>query len=75
MQDTPPGVAAVDLPRMFDRLFRAERSRNRASGGSGLGLAIADALIRAHGGLIRARSASLGGLCMHITLPALGANP
>lgn len=75
MQDTPPGVAAVDLPRLFDRLFRAERSRNRASGGSGLGLAIADALIRAHGGLIRARSASLGGLCMHITLPALGANP
>jgi len=70
-QDSTPGVAEVDLPKLFDRLFRGERSRNRASGGSGLGLSIVEAIIRAHHGTVQARPATLGGLCMHIQLPAM----
>ena len=48
--DTGPGIDAADLPLVFDRFWRAEKSRNRHTGGSGLGLAIVRQLIRAHGG-------------------------
>jgi two-component system sensor histidine kinase BaeS len=69
VEDTPPGVSAEDLPRLFDRLYRVERSRNRASGGAGLGLAICHAIVAAHGGRIDAQSSPLGGLRVVVELP------
>ena len=54
--DTGSGIAPEDLPRIFDRLYRADPSRDRATGGSGLGLTIARQLVEAHGGAIWAES-------------------
>ena len=53
LDDSAPGVPAHELPRIFERLYRAETSRNRDHGGSGLGLAICRAIVQAHGGSIR----------------------
>lgn len=50
--DDGPGLAPTDLPHVFDRFWRGERSRNRATGGSGLGLAIVRQLVEAHGGYV-----------------------
>ncbi len=69
LDDSAPGVAEDELPRLFERLFRAEASRNRALGGSGLGLAICRAIVDAHGGDIDAQASPLGGLRIVITLP------
>lgn len=69
IEDTPPGVPAQDLPRLFERLYRAERSRTRASGGAGLGLAICRAIVDAHGGHIDAQPSPLGGLRVVTRLP------
>ena len=55
--DTGRGIAAEDLPRLFDRFYRADPSRSRGTGGAGLGLTIARQLIEAHGGQIEAQSA------------------
>ncbi len=56
VSDTGPGIASKDLPHVFDRFYRADAARDRASGGSGLGLAIARALVEAHGGQIQVES-------------------
>lgn len=50
VKDTGSGIRHEDLPRVFDRFWRAERSRSRRTGGSGLGLSIVRQLVRAHGG-------------------------
>jgi two-component system sensor histidine kinase BaeS len=61
-EDSAPGVAQADLPRLTERLYRVEGSRSRAGGGSGLGLAIVRAIVEAHGGTLAARASPLGGL-------------
>jgi two-component system sensor histidine kinase BaeS len=71
-QDSPPGVPDEALGRLFDRLFRVDRSRSRALGGSGLGLSIAKRIVEAHGGEMRAAHAVTGGLEMTVTLPLAG---
>ncbi|MBE7374160.1 ATP-binding protein [Pseudomonas lopnurensis] len=67
--DSAPGVAETDLPRLFERFFRGEASRGRASGGSGLGLAICRSIAEAHGGSLQARPSPLGGLWLQLSLP------
>jgi two-component system sensor histidine kinase BaeS len=65
-------VPTEALPRLFERLFRVESSRNRQLGGSGLGLAISRSVVEAHGGVIVARASTLGGLWVEVRLPLSG---
>ena len=67
--DSGPGIAAEDLPRVFDRFSRLDPARSRACGGSGLGLAICKALVEAHGGRIWANSTPGTGSSFVLTLP------
>ena len=67
--DSGPGMSPEDYPRLFDRFYRREASRNRATGGSGLGLAICRGIVEAHGGRIMAQASPLGGLRVRIELP------
>jgi signal transduction histidine kinase len=67
--DTGAGIPPEDLPHVFDRFYRADPSRSRATGGSGLGLAIARQLVRAHGGEISVRSARGQGTIFSFWLP------
>ncbi len=68
-QDSAPGLTAEQCQRIFERFYRCESSRNRASGGSGLGLSICYNIIEAHNGLIQAEISPLGGLKIHVELP------
>lgn len=56
IRDQGQGIPAADLPRVFDRFFRGERSRSRQTGGAGLGLAIVQSIVTAHGGRIEIES-------------------
>jgi len=68
--DTGPGIAPEDLPRIFDRFYRADPSRDRSTGGAGLGLTIARRLAEAHGGIIGAESEVGHGSRFTVRLPA-----
>ncbi|PKN88129.1 MAG: two-component sensor histidine kinase [Chloroflexi bacterium HGW-Chloroflexi-8] len=73
ISDTGIGIALDHLPFIFNRFYRTDKSRTRASGGSGIGLTIAQALVKAHHGRIWAESAGEGkGSSFHFTLPAAG---
>ena len=67
--DTGPGISPEDLPRIFDRFYRADPSRARANGNTGLGLAIAQAIVQAHHGTIEVHSTPGEGARFTITLP------
>lgn len=68
-QDTPPCVAEDEIDKLFDKLYRVEKSRNRATGGAGLGLAICKTIVADHGGCISAQKSPLGGLWISVQLP------
>ncbi|MGH8630105.1 MAG: sensor histidine kinase [Burkholderiales bacterium] len=69
VSDTGEGIAEADLPHVFDRFWRGDKSRDRETGGSGLGLAIARRLIEAHGGQMGVESAQHRGSRFWFRLP------
>jgi two-component system sensor histidine kinase BaeS len=75
VEDSGPGVAPELLPRIFERFFRVESSRNRKDGGSGLGLAICRSVVEAHGGHIIATASPLGGLRIEVRVPVAEKKP
>jgi two-component system OmpR family sensor kinase/two-component system sensor histidine kinase BaeS len=75
VSDTGRGIAPEDLPHVFDRFYRADRSRARGSGGAGLGLAITRQIVVAHGGQIWAESELGHGTTISIALPVAEAEP
>jgi len=68
-EDSGPGVPDEALPRLFDRLYRVDSSRDRNSGGSGLGLSICRHIVEKHNGRIWAQHSPAGGLSIGIRLP------
>ena len=75
VSDTGRGIPADDLPRVFDRFYRVERSRSREAGGTGLGLAITRHIVEAHGGRISAASRLNAGSTFTFTLPLVHSSP
>ncbi len=77
VQDTGTGIPSQDLPRIFERFYQVDRSRQRRYGrrGSGLGLAIVHQLVEAHGGRIQARSQPGKGTAFQVRLPTSGSAP
>jgi len=69
VKDNGEGIRTEDLPHIFDRFYRGEKSRSRGTGGAGLGLAIASGVIEAHGGKIWVKSHSGEGTCFSFSLP------
>ena len=70
VRDTGSGIAPEHLPNIFERFYRADRARSRATGGAGLGLAIVKQLVAAHGGWVWAESQIGEGAQFTFTLPA-----
>lgn len=68
IEDNGKGIAARDLPKIFERFYRTDASRNSTKGGSGIGLSIVKKIIEDHGGYIWATSKEGEGTCMHIVL-------
>jgi signal transduction histidine kinase len=71
VSDTGIGIAEDELRRVFDRFWRSDRSRSRATGGSGIGLAVVRELVEAHGGEVDVESALGRGTLFRVMLPAL----
>jgi two-component system OmpR family sensor kinase len=67
--DSGPGIPVDDRPRVFERFYRADTSRTRASGGTGLGLSIVAALVAAHRGRVEVLDTPGGGATFRVTLP------
>lgn len=73
--DKGPGMNDQDASRVFERFYRTDSSRARASGGTGLGLSIVDSLVRAHGGVVALKTAPGEGCCFRVTLPRVSDAP
>jgi signal transduction histidine kinase len=73
VEDDGPGIPAVQRERVFDRFYRTDAARDRASGGTGLGLAIVRAIAEAHGGRVAAGRSHEGGARIEIELPRFSA--
>ncbi|MGV0852188.1 sensor histidine kinase [Mycolicibacterium phlei] len=71
--DEGPGMTAEDAERVFERFYRADSSRTRASGGTGLGLSIVDSLVHAHGGTVAVATAPGHGCTFTVRLPRIAA--
>jgi signal transduction histidine kinase len=69
VSDTGTGIAPEDLQFIFERFYRAERARERATGGAGIGLTVARSLVVAHGGSVRAESEPGRGTTIYFTIP------
>jgi len=69
VHDSGQGIQPEDLPHVFERFYRADRSRTRGSGGTGLGLAIAKHIVEAHGGRISVSSRLNEGTTFKVTIP------
>jgi signal transduction histidine kinase len=69
VRDTGPGIAAEDVPLIFDRFYRVDKSRSRAAGGSGLGLAIVRKIAEDHGGMVEVESVVGQGSAFRLILP------
>ena len=67
--DSGPGLPEADLERVFEPFLRVETSRNRGTGGTGLGLGIVRSIARLHGGKVRLRNRTAGGLDAELKLP------
>jgi heavy metal sensor kinase len=74
VSDTGVGIPPEDLPHVFERFYRVDKSRSRAHGGSGLGLAIAKSIVEAHGGRIEVHSTVGVGTSFDVWLPAYQPN-
>ncbi|MCI8615243.1 sensor histidine kinase [Parablautia intestinalis] len=68
IEDNGKGIAAKDLPKIFERFYRTDTSRNSAQGGSGIGLSIVKKIVEDHGGYIWATSKENEGTCMHFVI-------
>lgn len=68
IEDNGKGIAQKDLPKIFERFYRTDASRNSAQGGSGIGLSIVKKIIEDHGGYIWATSKEGEGTCIHFVL-------
>lgn len=68
IEDNGKGIAAKDLPNIFERFYRTDASRNSAMGGSGIGLSIVKKIVEDHGGYIWATSKEGEGTCMHFVI-------
>lgn len=69
VNDNGIGIPQDELPYVFERFYRADKSRNRMTGGSGIGLAIVKSIVTAHGGIVEAESQLNEGSCFVVKLP------
>jgi signal transduction histidine kinase len=74
VKDSGIGIAPDHLPYIFERFYRADRSRTRSTGGAGLGLAIVKKIVEAHGGQVSAESVLEKGTTINFTLPTIMTN-
>jgi signal transduction histidine kinase len=69
VEDDGIGIPEDELPLIFERFYRTDKSRNRKTGGAGIGLTIAKAIVNAHGGKIEVKSSVEHGSCFTVILP------